>query len=723
MGLRLQLDDILFPVLRSFCHRQQARYQSTTFVFREERIDELQKPAELGLRDGDVIDTVVVDIHVGNLITQLSSSSAMQQEHAAWAMGVGGIGTTNFGGDLDATADAVPQLLLLLESSSAAVQSVAVMALARISALNPVLRAAAAGAIPRIVLLLGSSSARLQYSAAGALKMMASDAVSGRSIVAAGATPLLSRLLGSDSSGTQHYAALTFSQLAAHAECQASLVADGAIPAIIQLLSSSSDAVTAPGWHTGASPYHILGNVVQSLKALHLLSSGAGRLAIMASSGAIPPLVRLVSSYYGHAEGAAQLLLLLAADNVEHHSSIVGAGAIPALVQLLASTSFNCSALAKQYAARILVVPATNTGVHVSLADTDAIPAIVGLLGSESGEAAARAVSSLLSSSSEAAVSATVSALMAAGDIGVMFAASQHHTLVRLSKSSVPLQKRAAKIILGRLERAAALQHSVTAAPDSKEAERLAVELVAEEEAEKAKAARKKCKKKAGKVKDAAIVSAAAATEGTLPGDADGISGPSASNDRASDAASTPPSVAPTSTPPAVAPTSTPPVEVAAPVEQPEPAAAAPPPAPPAAMQTRPPPAPPPSVVAPDQPAHYPALTPPAPPAVRILLPPALQHLSAMGPRPGGPLTGPGVIGCTPMAVLSPNRQAAPMVQHGATPYPIAACPIVAGPIAAGPAAPYRPALWGSSSATARRAALLGPEGAQVPLGSSSPLI
>ena len=160
--------------------------------------------------------------------------------------------------------------------------------------------------------------------------MMALDAVSSCSIVAAGATVLLSQLLGSDSAIIRHASALTFSQLATHVECRASLVAAGAIPALVHFLRSSSDAVIAPGWHTGASPYQIIENAVHALKALNLLSSGGGGLGIMASSGAIPPLMRLVSSSYGHAEGAAQLLLLLAMGNAVHPSNIVGADAIRA---------------------------------------------------------------------------------------------------------------------------------------------------------------------------------------------------------------------------------------------------------------------------------------------------------------------------------------------------------------------------------------------------------
>ena len=350
-------------------------------------------------------------------------------------------------------------------------------------------------------------------------------------------------------------------------------------------------------------------------------------------------------------------------------------------MQLLASTHPNCSAQAKQYAARILVLLATNTGMHDSLADAGAIPGIVGnvhLLGYGPGEAAASAVSVLLVSSSEAAVSATLSAIMAAGDDGVKFAASQHHILVHLSKSSMLLQKRAAKTILGRLDRAAALQHSVAAAPDSMEAKRLGDALIAEEEAEKAKAARKKSKKKAGKAKEAADTAAAAG--GTPQGDAAGGIGPSAGNGRSSDAVSAPPAAAAT-----------------------------------------------PDQPAPDQPAPTPP--PPAPPAARALLPPALQHLSAVGPRPGGPLKGPGGTGSTAgscVTVLFPDRHTAPTVHLGAEACPVAAGPLVAGPIAAGPltagpAAPYRPVLWGSSSATVRGAAPL--EGAQVPPGSSSPLI
>ena len=111
VGLHLQLDITLCSRLRSYCEKRQASRLSIMFVFQGERVDDELRPAELGLRNGDVIDAVVVDISMGNLITQLSSSSALQQEHAAWALGVGGIGTTSFGDNLVVTAEAILPLL------------------------------------------------------------------------------------------------------------------------------------------------------------------------------------------------------------------------------------------------------------------------------------------------------------------------------------------------------------------------------------------------------------------------------------------------------------------------------------------------------------------------------------------------------------------------------------------------------------------------------------
>ena len=93
-----------------YCGRQHVALPSIMFVFRGERIDLEQTPAELGLRDGDVIYTLVMDISMGSLITQLGSTSAMQQEHATWALGNLPIPKDSS----PVTAGAIPQLFLLL---------------------------------------------------------------------------------------------------------------------------------------------------------------------------------------------------------------------------------------------------------------------------------------------------------------------------------------------------------------------------------------------------------------------------------------------------------------------------------------------------------------------------------------------------------------------------------------------------------------------------------
>ena len=152
-------------------------------------------------------------------------------------------------------------------------------------------------------------------------------------------------------------------------------------------------------------------------------------------------------------------------------------------------------------------------------------------------------------------------------------------------------------------------------------------------------------------------------------------------------------------------------------MKQPEPAV--PPPLPPAARLL---PSAPPAVAIPNRPAPSPNPPLPAPPLARILLPLAVQHLLAVGPRPGGQpyISPPCVATITPgscVTVPFPGRLAAPIGQLGAGADPLAAGPLVAGPIVAGPAAPYRPTMWGSSPATAREA-VQGPaaEVARVPL-------
>ena len=711
-SMQLKLGHPLYTAMCACCDRRQVAPLSIMFVFRGERIEHMTTPAELGLCDGDVIDTVVVDINMGSLITQLSSTSAMQQERAAWALG----NLANVRDNVSAIAEAIPLLVLQLDSNSTAVQSAAVTALAGLSAQSPVLRAAAAGAIPRVVLLLESASVKVQKAAACALGSHAQDTGSSRSIVAAGAIPLLVQLLGSGSTGVQEGSAFALDWLAAQTECQASLVLAGAIPALVQFLRS----IIALGRLTVPLCKIDLGH---ALGALHLLShADRGNLDRMASAGAIPLLVQLLSGFYGHQWEAARLLHLLAMDDAAgtrvHQVSIVAAGAIPALVRLMTadldpplSASISTEAEA---AAKIVSLLATHTGNHDSLVEGGALPAIVGLLGSRSGKDAAYSLYNLLLSNSMAAASAAHSALSVAAADGVKFAESQN-TLTRLSISPLQSDKRAAKTILDSLERAAAAvqqeqlaaaavrqQQRVSAHQKAvQEAERLADELIAEEEAEKAKISRKKSKKKAGKTKGAAAGTAAAVARGTCPSGLAGVSRPSASNAMAADATTL---LGHTAAPDQPAP----------PVPQPAHSDlhAAPQPVPPAA---RPLPAASPSEPDTYQPAPSPAPPPPAPPPARIPLPPTLQHLSVVGPRPAGlPSSRPPPASFNPVsceATLPPSGHAAPMVQLGAA----------ANPIVAGPVPPYRPVLWGSSSATARGAAPLGATASALPHSDAPP--
>ena len=240
-------------------------------------------------------------------------------------------------------------LLHLLGSNTVAVQQSAVE-LVRMLACensNPV---AAAGAIPLMVQLLASSSADVQEEAAQVLGYLARDADIIAQIVTAGAIPLLVGLLSTSSSSStevlRQEAANTLALLSVGA--QSEVIAAGAVEPLVGLLKSDSeDTLTAA-----------------SLTLLYLSNGNAAALAEVAAAGAIAPLVRVLQAADSE-DLQVHTAMLLAKLAYVDAKSVVRAGAIPALVDRLASGS--PSVVPQERAALALSVLANDADNHAAI--------------------------------------------------------------------------------------------------------------------------------------------------------------------------------------------------------------------------------------------------------------------------------------------------------------------------------------------------------------------
>jgi hypothetical protein len=242
-----------------------------------------------------------------------------------------------------------------------------------------------AGAIPRLVSLLGgggglgggSGSYPAQMSC-GTLMNLANTAANQASIAAAGAIPRLVQLLGgADSSpAVQAAAAGVLRNLALLVANHAPIVAAGAIPRLVQLLARRHDGL--------ASAVHEFATGV----LMHLARDTP---AAIVAAGAIPLLVQLLEEPDSPARAEAQTrlscaslscatLMDLAATDQANQASIVAAGAIPRLVQLLGGADSSPAAVQQEYAVGVLRNLAVSADNHAPIMAAGAIPRLVQLL-------------------------------------------------------------------------------------------------------------------------------------------------------------------------------------------------------------------------------------------------------------------------------------------------------------------------------------------------------
>lgn len=155
-----------------------------------------------------------------------------------------------------------------------------------------------------------------------------------RAIIAAGGIAPLARCLEGSHTGVQAAAAGALANLAVAlggGEAGRAAVAAVAIPATIRLLSSSADRVLAP-------TVALLGRLARGPGGQRHPATVAAAAAVI-TAGGIPPLVRLLEHRSsGIVEGAAATLSLLSFSE-EGPARIVAAGAVPLLMQVLATSS------------------------------------------------------------------------------------------------------------------------------------------------------------------------------------------------------------------------------------------------------------------------------------------------------------------------------------------------------------------------------------------------
>ena len=180
-------------------------------------------------------------------------------------------------------AGAVGELVLLLKSTLAIVQTAAATALAYIArdAVGGARCAVAAKVVPPLVKLLSPASGEaVQMSAAQALSTLCWNEANPPLVLAAGAVAPLTALLKSRSVPLQRKAALVLARLACNDESLLPIVSAGAIIPLVPLLVSSCSTTQ------GAALV-----VVTSL-ACHI----AGSHAALVAAGAVPRLIEVLHS-------------------------------------------------------------------------------------------------------------------------------------------------------------------------------------------------------------------------------------------------------------------------------------------------------------------------------------------------------------------------------------------------------------------------------------------
>ena len=227
-----------------------------------------------------------------------------------------------------------------------------------------------AGAIPAVVALLQSATAAVQDTAAGILGNLAIQNPSNQAaIVAAGALPPLVNLLLKGSSPAKEQACFALWNLACqNGDNQAAIEQAAAIKPLVTLLSKGSASLQE-----------------EAAGALMNLAAHPDNKRSIASAGAIEPLVEMVKAGGGPAEQGAGCLMNLASNNTDNQRLIQKAGALQPLLGVLKDKS-GASRRAREYVAGALMnLTLKQPATQAEVAKGGAIPLLVEMLTEKEG--------------------------------------------------------------------------------------------------------------------------------------------------------------------------------------------------------------------------------------------------------------------------------------------------------------------------------------------------
>ena len=266
----------------------------------------------------------------------------------------------------------------------------------------------AAGAVPPLVRLLASESAAVQAEAARTLGNIAAyDDGQGRvriSVEPSAVPSLVQLLLSSSAKSVQIQAARMLGKLAASSpDLQSSIIASGAIDPIMQLLRSSSVAVQQQA----------------ALVLADLVELCADNQSRFAGAGAVGVLVKLLQSSSAVAQqAAAAALKCLAGGHPDNQVKIGAAGAIPLLANMM---RFGSPASGQLTALQAIGHLTVNAGNHSELTAADVILAMAQLLVYQSPSDVELLAMRVLSAPPDGCADAYRRAVMAAGAFQPLF--------------------------------------------------------------------------------------------------------------------------------------------------------------------------------------------------------------------------------------------------------------------------------------------------------------
>lgn len=280
-------------------------------------------------------------------------------------------------------AGAIPPLVAMLRTGSAAAQAFAAQATANAAAYNADAQKAIAklGSIPLLLALLASGKA--QTPAACALARLACDNAEIQHEIseAGGIAPLLALLNGLDVEA-QVQAAAALSEMANdNRQTQAAIAKAGGIGPLLSLLQSRSSAAQSQG--------------MAALAAL-ACNNGDNQDAI-ARSGGVRPLVLLLENSGNDssvASSAAYALMEISKANAANQKTVVDNGGISQLATLIKTSN---NAKVKSETAGALWSLSEDPEIKVAIAQASTIQPLVGLLGSGDNRGTLHAANALAS--------------------------------------------------------------------------------------------------------------------------------------------------------------------------------------------------------------------------------------------------------------------------------------------------------------------------------------